>query len=314
MSQSKVLVVDMDEGISRNLCTYLLKKGHPVVAIGTSERVLGTLKACENFQFHKFDLVNQEIVRSYLYGIDYILFLDTSLKMLEKLDQVYQSIRHLKGKIPRLILLSRNLVYPFDGLKKNLEDQEPPEPEGASAEKYRGAEVMVHNYSSHLDAAASILRLPMLVDQNSVDPAFSELMSLVRRGRSVNFDPENDFLVQWVIFEDLFQQISTLLQTKWTGLETFHLYTYSMPFSQLFEALKKQFKSGSEIRSDSKLGQTFKGLLSVSPLVKEKFEELQNLTTVDFLKQGSLDCELSRRILTYEAPELRSFLKGIGKK
>ena len=108
---NRILVLDMDNRIARSISLRLLKAGFSVVATGTSEKNLGTLKSFESFTFYRLDISAKPIVRSYIYGVNTIIFFDRTPKILQKIDNLYQSIMHLKSAIPSLIFISDSRVF-----------------------------------------------------------------------------------------------------------------------------------------------------------------------------------------------------------
>ena len=92
---NRILVLDMDNRIARSISLRILKAGFSVVATGTSEKNLGTLKSFESFTFYRLDISAKPIVRSYIYVVNTIIFFDRTPKILQKIDNLYQSIMHL---------------------------------------------------------------------------------------------------------------------------------------------------------------------------------------------------------------------------
>ena len=86
---SKILLLDMDNELTRFLCRRLLVMGFHVVSVGKSETKLGDLKSFDKFTFYRLDLSSKDIVRSYIYGIDTIVFFDHSIQVLEKLNHLF---------------------------------------------------------------------------------------------------------------------------------------------------------------------------------------------------------------------------------
>ena len=86
---SKILLLDMDSEVTRSLCRRLLKMDIHVVSVGKSETKLGDLKSFSNFTFYRLDLSVKDIVRSYIYGIDTIIFFDHSNQILEKIEHLF---------------------------------------------------------------------------------------------------------------------------------------------------------------------------------------------------------------------------------
>ena len=101
----------MDNEITRLLCRRLLKTGVNVVSIGKSETQLGDLKSFSNFTFYRLDLSSKDIVRSYIYGIDTVVFFDHSSQILEKINHLFSSIMHMKSTIPRVFFISSCQVF-----------------------------------------------------------------------------------------------------------------------------------------------------------------------------------------------------------
>ena len=71
-----LLVLETEDPLVREVIRFLLEAGYPILGMGQSEKSLGALKSKPNFQFQKIDLSRQDILRSYLYEIDFVLFLD----------------------------------------------------------------------------------------------------------------------------------------------------------------------------------------------------------------------------------------------
>lgn len=306
----KVLVLDMDNELSRDLTAKILKAGIAVVATGTSEKSLGTLKAFEHFTFYRLDLSEKPIVRSYIYGVDTIIFFDTSAKIIEKIDNLYQSIMHLKSEIPRLFFISNCQVFQCD-TDRYWSTRDIPCPQSQLGERFAAAETIVHNYSSHLRNPTCIIRIPRFIDKNYVDSSFTQLINIIKNNCRIEYESSRNILIQLIHMDYLLEVIFHLFESRWDGVEIFHLVSFEQKFIHLLDVMKSILGSKSYILKDGPVQKYINELFTLSPLIHKRITKIRKIESVEFLRQPILDVQSISNMYAPKEFDLRAFLKTL---
>ena len=307
---SKILLLDMDSEVTRSLCRRLLKMDVHVVSVGKSETKLGDLKSFSNFTFYRLDLSAKDIVRSYIYGIDTIIFFDHSNQILEKIEHLFLSIMHMKSSMPRIFFISSCHVFKWEPNRFWLEE-DILDPDSDLGELISGAESMVKNYASKISIPVCILRIPRFVDRQYVDSSFLQFIKILKSNEQIDFDISLNLAIQFINLDGLIHNLSQLFHMRWDGIEIFHIESYQQNFIPLFDSLKIILGSKSSLLKDNKLTSFIKECLTVSPLVRKRIDEFQKVHSVNFLRQPVLNCKKSERILNVERFELKQLLRHI---
>ena len=307
---NKILLLDMDSEVTRRLCRKLLMEGYHVVSVGKFETKLGDLKSFKNFTFHRLDLSSRDIIRSYIYEVNTIIFFDHSNLVLEKINNLYQSIIHLKSEIPQLFFISTCQVFSWKPNKLWMEEDDL-SPETDMGELISGAETIVRNYTHKLSSAACILRIPRLVDPTYIDSDFVRFIRILKSHQKIDFNISSNLLVQFITLDSLVESLSKLLKMKWDGIETFHISSFQQNFIPLFDSLRAILDSNSTLIKDNKFTAYMKELLTVSPLVRKRLDTLQKVHTVDFLRQPILDCTRSKNLFNLKRLNLEAFITNL---
>jgi len=291
---AKVLLVDLESPLARQIAHRLLENDHEVVGVAPHERVLGTLKTNPKFSFHKLDLRESGLVRSYLYGVSHVMIADRGVDIVEKLDHVFASLMHLKARIPAILYLSSAKVFPVCNSTRFLEDQDC-EAVDEVGDLFLNAEIMVSNYCSHMGTRGAILRLPILADTYFTDEDFAQFLKLMKKNRDFMQSSE-DFFLQWTSFNDLMSAILKLIDSQWNEVEKFHLVSFSKPYKEAFEMINRYLGTKASIVDKKPLIQAAESILSLTPLLQKKFKESQGLQDFNSLNYPALDDSLSRRM------------------
>ena len=307
---SKILLLDMDSEVTRTLCRRLLQKGFQVVSVGKSETKLGDLKSFEKFTFYRLDLSSKDIVRSYIYEVDTVIFFDHSDRILEKINNFYQSIIYLKFKTPRIFFISTCHVFSWKPNKLWLEEEDL-NPDSDFGELISGAETMIRNYAEKLSSPACIIRIPRFVDSTYVEPNFIRFIRILKNHEKIDFDISSNLVVQFINMDNLLESLYRLFEMQWDGVETIHVDSFHQNFIPLLDSLRTVLPSKSSLLKDNKLIAYIKELLMVSPLVRKRLDILQKVHTVDFLRQPILDSKKSQRLFNLKRLKLQNLITNL---
>ena len=312
-SPNRVLVLDMDNPIARHISLRLLKAGYSVVATGTSEKNLGTLKSFESFTFYRLDISVKPIIRSYIYGIGTIIFFDRSSKILQKIDNLYNSIMHLKSAIPRLIFISDSRVFQWKP-DKIWSEQDAICPDTEIGNLFCGVETIINNYATTLQNSTCIIRIPRVVDQILIDEGFLKLIDLLERNFRIDYESSRNISVQLVNLDYLMEVIHKLFETSWDGIEIFHVASLTQKFLHLLENMKAPLDSKSYIIKDNVILRAVNTVLTISPLVQKKWALTRQVGSVEFLQQPILDTNYFNSMYALKELDIRRFLKSFPRK
>ena len=310
---SKILLLDMDNEITRLLCRRLLKTGVNVVSIGKSETQLGDLKSFSNFTFYRLDLSSKDIVRSYIYGIDTVVFFDHSSQILEKINHLFSSIMHMKSTIPRVFFISSCQVFRWIP-NKIWSEEDDLSPDSDFGELISDSEIMARNYATKLSNPLCILRIPRFVDKIYVESGFLQFIKILKQNEKIDFDISSNLAIQFINMDNLVQSLSRLFNMRWDGIEIFHIDSFQQNFIPLLDSLKLILGSKSSLLKDNKFISWTKDLLTVSPLVRKRLDAILKVHSIHFLKQPVLDSRKAQRILNLKQLELKKLMSQISVK
>lgn len=308
-----ILILTSDNPVVREIARLLLELGHQVKAIGASEKVLGILKSRANFQFHKFNLEKQAIIRSYLYGVDHIIFLDRDTKFIEKISHLYQSLEHLKSKPPGLIFLSSSMVFSDlnPGINKETSPLNPLNQQGFD---FSVAEEIVTNYSKNLQAKVGIIRTPPFWDRTLVEEPFAKFIRLLRHHKCLSIIKKQPITLQWLAIQDLFKLLQVVLETQWSGLEIFHCYSHSVSLTKAMDEICSSMGSKSQIRKISNVPPFIQTLLSDSQTLREGLESIMKWEDASFLYNPPLEMEQTLHLIPKPDLKIGPFIRSLVKK
>ncbi len=303
----KLLITNMDSPLSRDLAKGFLGRGWSVMGFGLLEAQLGSLKAQEGFSFQKVDLVKHNIVRSWLYGITDVLFVEGGKQVQERMDKVYQSILHLRSKIPRIVLLSTNQVFNGMGLcpfseKAEIVDTEEMHP-------LRGAEIMITNYAQHLDTPACIVRIPRIIGGSFTDPEIKRWLSSLKKMQEIQLPSENQSLFQFISPERLLGSLCTLLDSRWSNLEIFHASSYCKRVPEACQEFLSVLNPKCQIVTAVGPKQKLINWLSTFSQVRSFLLDKDLWMDYSFLEQPVLETEDSDRLFKPSPEVLSKLLK-----
>ena len=285
-----ILVLTSDNPLGREVAHSLLEWGCCVKAIGTSERVLGTLKSRPNFQFHKFNLEKQTIIRSHLYGVDHVIFLDRDIKFFDKIGHLYQSLAHLKSKPPGLLFLSSSMV--FSDLNPGVNRESSPlNPGNQQGFDFATAEEIMASYSRNLQARVGIIRIPPIWDPVLVEEPFLKFLRLLRHHKFLSVIKEQPIYLQWILIKDLTELIQATLKSNWSGLEIFHCYSHGVNLFEAMDEICSAIGSKSQIKNISKIPQFVQTLLSDSQTLREGLETITQWEDASFLHYPPIEMD-----------------------
>ncbi len=310
---TKILLLDIDNEVTRSLCRRLLRTGLQVISVGKSETKLGDLKSFKNFTFYPLDLSTKDIVRSYIYRVDTIIFFDHSIQILEKINHLYSSIMHMKSAIPRIFFISSCHVFRWMPYKTWTEEDNL-NPDSDFGELISGAETMVRNYAEKLSSPTCIIRIPRFVDSIYIESNFLRFIKILKRHEKIDFDISSNLTIQFINMDNLVESLSHLFKLQWDGIEIFHIDSYEQNFIPLLDSLKIILGSKSSLLKDNKLISSLKELLTVSPLVRKRVDELQKIHSVDFLRHPILNSKKAQRLFNLKKLELKNLMHNISVK
>jgi len=308
-----VLLLTTDNPLTREIARALLESGFQVKAVGTSEKVLGVLNSKPNFQFHKINLAKQPIIRSYLYGLDYVIYLDRDLDLLDKIRHTYQSLEHFKSKPPGLLFLSSSRVFSSPKEDDNLENS-PKNPTTQLGSDYCAAEDVVSSYSQNLQTRACIIRIPPIWDPSLTDEPFANLSQLLRQHKPLSMIQEDPIYIQWVQIHDLFTLLELLLKSQWSGLETIHYYSYSAFLPDVIGEICSAMGSRSQLKEIKKAPSFLQSLVVRSPTLKQNLESIMKWEDLGFLNLPPLGMEQTLRLIEKPRLKIGSFLSSFSRR
>jgi len=284
----------MDLPLSRDLAKGFLGRGWSVMGFGLLEAQLGSLKAQEGFSFQKVDLVKHSIVRSWLYGITDVLFVEGGSQVQERMDKVYQSILHLRSKIPRIVLLSTNQVFYGMGIGPHSEKVEILDTE--DMHPLRGAEIMITNYAQHLDTPACIVRIPRIIGGNFTDTEVKRWILSLKKMQEVQLPSDSQSQFQFISVERLLSSLCTLLDSRWSNLEIFHASSYCKPLPVAFQEFLSTLNPKCQILNTVGTKQKLINWLATFPQLRSFLMEKNLWMDYSFLEQPVLNTEDSDRL------------------
>ncbi|PCJ15952.1 MAG: hypothetical protein COB02_17450 [Candidatus Cloacimonadota bacterium] len=286
----KVLIFDMENSLAREMSKYFLDRNIEVVGVGVNEKVLGSLNSYDLFTFRKFDLAKQDFLRSYLYGIDSILIINSSEFILEKIDHLYQCLIHQKSRVPQVLFLSSYEVFGDSRKAPYLED-EIPNPLSEDAKVLRGAEIIIENYTKHLETKGSVLRIPKILSRKNEENEFKEFFKYLSKNTRFVVGDKDNLSLQWITKDRLFDVCYTILKSSWNDFEVFHACDYENDIREAFEDLTDYLNSKSKIIKASKKEMFFSGLMKVLPFLEEMLEDyVRETRSLIFLKSPRISC------------------------
>ena len=292
----KVLIFDMENSLARDMARYFIDLEVEVLGVGINEKLLGSLNSCDLFTFRKFDLRKSDFLRSYLYGVDTILIIDSSSAILEKIDHLYQCLIHLKSRIPQVLLLSNYQVFGEPMQESYLED-EVPEPSSEKAKLLRGAEIMIENYSNHLESKGSILRIPKLISRKKEENDFKDLFNFLAKNIRFVLESKENFSLQWI-------------QNSWNDFEIFHACDYENDVEEAFDELTEYIKSRSKIIKATKREMLLSKIMSLFPFLEEKLEDyVRETKSLQFMKVPKLNCKKTNSFFEFDVQEWQEKLR-----
>lgn len=287
----KILMLDMENPLARHMARYFLDRGIEVLGVGTNEKVLGSLNSIEGFTFRKFDLTKSDFLRSYLYGIDSILIIDKTPAILEKLDHLYQCIIHLKSRVPQVLLLSNYSVF-GESLKESYLEDDLPEPTTEDGKTLRGAEIIIENYTKHLETKGSVLRIPKMLSRKNDENEFTELFKHLSKSTRFVIDNKENFSLQWISKERLSDVCFQIFSSSWNDFEIFHTCDYENNIEEGFNELSEHLRSRSKIIQATKTEIILSNVMKLSSFLEDKLEDyVRETKSLAFLQVPRLNCE-----------------------
>lgn len=282
---------DMENPLARHMARYFLDREVEVLGVGTNEKVLGSLKSCEGFSFKKFDLSKSDFLRSYLYGIDSIFIIDSSPLILEKLDHLYQCLIHLKSRVPQVLLLSSYSVF-GEPLQESYLEDDLPKPDTEEAKTLRGAEIIIENYTRHLETKGAVLRVPKMLSRKSDENEFIELFKHLSKNTRFIIENKENFSLQWISKERLSDVCFKIFSSSWNDFEFFHACDYENEIEEGFLELSEHFRSKSKIIQATKTEMILSGIMKLSSFLEEQLEDyVRETKSLSFLKVPRLNCD-----------------------
>lgn len=287
----KILILDMENPLARYMARYFLDRNIEVLGVGTNEKVLGSLNSCEGFIFRKFDLSKSDFLRSYLYGVDSILIIDSSPLILEKLDHLYQCLIHLKSRVPQVLLLSNYSVF-GESLKESYLEDDLPNPSTEDGKTLRGAEIIIENYTKHLETKGAVLRIPKILSRKPAENEFTELFKHLSKNTRFVIEEKENFSLQWISKERLSDVCFQILLSSWNDFEFFHACDYENNIEDGFQDLSDYLRSRSKIIKATKTEMILSNIMKLSSFLEDKLEDyVRETKSLSFLKVPRLNCE-----------------------